>query len=251
MDAQIQEVANWLNKAERIAILTGAGVSKESGVPTFRDAMEGLWSKYEPTQLATPQAFQANPSLVWDWYTWRRELVSQAKPNNGHYALAELQKMCPNTTLITQNVDDLHEQAGSHDVAHLHGNIAKNRCFFDCQGHPTYVDIDFKEGDKSPPKCPYCGRWVRPDVVWFGEALPAYELRRAQKASEECHIMLVIGTSGMVMPASQLPLIAKRKGATLIEVNPTKSEISFAMDIVINAPSGEALPKIIEAMQHA
>lgn len=245
----IQQAAQALHDAKHIAILTGAGVSKESGVPTFRDAQSGLWAKYEPQELATPQAFQRNPTLVWDWYTWRRELVAKSSPNSGHMALAQLHELDAEIHLITQNVDDLHEQAGSRNVIHLHGNIARNKCFDSCQGDPTVIDLaTLEDAESSPPKCPHCGAYVRPDVVWFGEMLPADALHHAMRASQECDVMLVVGTSGLVSPASQLPTIAKRGGATVIEVNPDYSMITRIADIKLEGASGKMLPQVIEAL---
>lgn len=249
--SDIQLAAKWLHDTERIAILTGAGVSKESGVPTFRDAMEGLWAKYDPQELATPQAFIANPKLVWDWYQWRREMVAKAKPNAGHDALAKLQDYKAEVHIITQNVDDLHEQAGSREVIHLHGNIARSKCFNNCQSNPTIVDLkSLKSGlDKTPPACPHCGGYLRPDVVWFGESLPIYELHRAAELSQICDLMFVIGTSGLVSPASELPRVAKESGAKIIEVNPEQSAISHLADIKLMGASGIMLPQLLEALE--
>ncbi len=244
-----QQAAQAIHKASKIAILTGAGVSKESGVPTFRDAQSGLWAQYDPQELATPQAFQRDPKLVWDWYTWRRGLVAKSAPNPGHVALAQLQDLVPELHVITQNVDDLHEQAGSRDVIHLHGNIARNKCFDNCQGEPTVIDVTaLEDADAAPPKCPHCGAYVRPDVVWFGEMLPHHALHSAMHHSEQCDVMLVVGTSGLVRPASQLPSIAKQANATVIEVNPDYSMITRLADIKLEGPSGEMLPQVIEAL---
>ncbi len=246
----IQKAAELLYMADVITILTGAGVSKESGVPTFRDALEGLWAQYDPAQLATPQAFKANPKLVWDWYEWRRDLAGKVSPNPGHGALAKLQESKSTVHLITQNVDDLHEQAGSKNVIHLHGNIATHKCFNNCQGVPTLIDIDTLAFDKDagPPDCPHCGAHVRPNVVWFGESLPSYELNKASEYSQICDVMIVVGTSGMVSPASELPRIAKQSGAKIIEVNPDNSMITRLADIKLDGASGEMLPKVIEAL---
>lgn len=249
MDDLIKQAAEAIHEAQVIAILTGAGVSKESGVPTFRDALEGLWSKYNPEELATPFAFKANPKLVWDWYEMRREMAAHVKPNSGHFAIAKLEsyKM---VHLITQNVDDLHEQAGSKNVIHLHGNIAQHKCFDNCQGEPTIIDILTLEYDKDagPPACPHCGAYVRPNVVWFHEMLPSAAIQRATKFSQNCDVMLVVGTSGLVSPASQLPAIAKQAAAKIIEVNPDYSMITRIADIKLNGASGEILPKVIEAL---
>jgi NAD-dependent deacetylase len=249
MSDVFQQVAQVIHEADKVAILTGAGVSKESGVPTFRDAMEGLWAQYDPQELATPIAFLANPKLVWDWYQWRREMVNKAKPNPGHLALAQLHQYKTQVHLITQNVDDLHEQAGSKDVIHLHGKIAQSKCFYNCQGDPTIIDISKIEYDKDagPPPCPHCGRHVRPDVVWFGESLLRDEYGRAWKATENCAVMLVVGTSGLVSPASHLPSMAKNHGAKIVEVNPDETPITPLADFRLKGASGEMLPKVIEA----
>ncbi len=246
----IQKTVDLIQNSTIIAVLTGAGVSKESGVPTFRDAMEGLWAKYDPQQLATPQAFQRNPKLVWDWYTWRREMVSKAKPNPGHIALAQIEAKFPSTTIITQNVDDLHEQAGSQNIIHLHGNIAQSKCYDSCKDTPTIIDINSFAWDREsgPPACPYCGAQVRPDVVWFGESLPLHHLENAAELSITCDIMLVVGTSGLVSPAADLPVHAKRKGAKIIEVNPDDTPLSPIADIRLKGPSGEMLPKVVEGL---
>jgi NAD-dependent deacetylase len=252
MDELIQQAAERIISSQQIAVLTGAGVSKESGVPTFRDALDGLWARYDPQQLATPQAFRANPKLVWDWYEYRRGLVRAAKPNPGHVALAQLEKRSPLFTLITQNVDDLHEQAGSENIIHLHGNIAQSKCFFDCQGSPTLVDVSQIDYDpeQGPPPCPHCGRWVRPNVVWFHEMLPADAIEAAQRACQAADVMLVVGTSGLVTPASTLPAIAQRAGAKIIEINPDYSAITRIADIKLEGPSGDILPRLLEMLDH-
>ncbi|PJF22382.1 MAG: NAD-dependent protein deacylase [Phototrophicales bacterium] len=246
MKELIQQAANLLKNTNHIAVLTGAGVSKESGVPTFRDAMEGLWAKYDPQELATPQAFQRNPKLVWDWYQFRRDLVRQAKPNPGHFALAKIEARQPQTWIITQNVDNLHEQAGSQQVIHLHGNIAQSKCFFDCQGSPTLIDDSLLDASKSPPDCPHCGKWVRPNVVWFGESLPIDALNHATYISQICDVMLVIGTSGLVYPAAGLPKFARQHGAKIIEINPIDSAITPIAHLKLTGASGEVLPQILE-----
>ncbi len=249
----IQQAAETLNAASRIAVLTGAGVSKESGVPTFRDAQTGLWAKYDATQLANAVAYLTNPKLVWDWYTMRREMMSGAKPNPGHHSIAELQRRKPSTRIITQNVDDLHEQAGNTDVIHLHGNIAQNKCFANCQGDPTMIDVSTLEwdGESGPPECPYCGKLVRPHVVWFGEILPSGAINTAVQLTLDCDVMLVVGTSGLVTPAAALPGHAKDKGAVIIEVNPDYSMITRIADIKLDGPSGEMLPLVLAAMDAA
>lgn len=246
----IEKAAQYIRTTKQLTILTGAGVSKESGVPTFRDALDGLWAKHDPQQLATALAFINDPKLVWDFYEYRREIMRPAEPNPGHYALAELQRRYPTTRIITQNVDDLHERAGSADVIRLHGNIAGNKCFYNCQGDPTPVDVSQIEWDTStgPPPCPYCGRWVRPDVVWFGEMLPVEQIRRAKELLAITEVMLVVGTSGVVSPSAEMPFMVKQRGAGVIEVNPYESQITPVADIWLAAPSGEALPLLVEAL---
>lgn len=239
-----------LRKAERVVVLSGAGASKESGVPTFRDALEGLWAKYDPQELATPSAFARNPKLVWDWYRSRREKARSVQPNPGHYALAELERYIPNVLVVTQNVDDLHEQAGSSDVRHLHGSLFRDKCSKACQGEPTIVDadaIDFDPED-GPPPCPHCGANVRPDVVWFGEALPPGIFQAADEMCRRCDVMLVAGTSGIVTPAAYLPITAQKAGATIIEVNPSTTPITDIAHIHLKGPAGEMLPPVVAAL---
>lgn len=247
----VQETAKILKIAHSPVVLTGAGVSKESGVPTFRDALEGLWEQYDPQELATPEAYQRNPKLVWDWYEFRRKQVARVKPNAGHLALVDIEKHCGTLPIITQNVDHLHEQAGSSDVIHLHGNIQNHKCFYNCEGNPTPIDIstlDYDEND-GPPTCPYCHRKsVRVDVVWFGEMLPEAMIRRAYTLSGAADVMIVIGTSGLVTPAANLPRVAKKAGAIVIEVNPDHTPISSIADIRLAGASGEMLPQLVAAL---
>ncbi len=246
----IKQAAAVLRGAHDLAVLTGAGVSKESGVPTFRDAQEGLWAQYSPEELATAQAFLRNPKLVWDWYQFRRELVRRARPNPGHIALAKLEDHFLSMRVITQNVDDLHEQAGSTHVVHLHGNIARSKCFANCQGSPTLIDLSDLDDDPAagPPKCPYCGAYVRPDVVWFHELLPADALQDASVAAQLCDVMLVVGTSGLVHPAAHLPEIAHQRGAKIIEVNPIDSAITPIAHLKLTGPAGVILPQLVAAL---
>lgn len=243
----LPQAAQLLHGAHQVAVLTGAGVSRESGVPTFRDALDGLWAQYDPEQLATPAAFLRNPRLVWNWYEYRRAMVREARPNPGHLALAQLEQHFPALRLITQNVDDLHEQAGSSNVVHLHGNIARSRCFDNCQGDPTLIDVAklTYDAEAGPPLCPHCGSYVRPDVVWFGEMLPADAIQDATIAARLCDIMLVVGTSGMVTPAATLPQIAQQHGAKVIEVNPDNTPITAIAAVKLSGPSGEVLPQLV------
>jgi NAD-dependent deacetylase len=246
----IRQAAALLQGAHKVAVLTGAGVSKESGVPTFRDAMDGLWARYDPEELATRDAFRRNPKLVWDWYEYRRQMVRAAQPNPGHYALAQLEARCPAFALITQNVDNLHERAGSQQVIHLHGNIAQSKCFAACQGEPTRIDLSQLDYDRDtgPPPCPHCGAPVRPDVVWFGEILPQEPLHRAFTHSQQADVMLVVGTSGLVTPAATLPVAARDSGAQVIEINPDQTAISQVAHLRLQGASGVVLPRLMEAL---
>lgn len=237
------EVIDRLRQAERIVVLTGAGMSAESGIPTFRDAQTGLWAQYDPQQLATPEAFRRDPGLVWDWYQWRRELVAGATPNSGHYALAELERRAPHFTLITQNIDGLHAIAASKDIIELHGNIWWVKCVENQHRFDAW-----NEGGEHPPRCPVCGSLLRPDVVWFGEGLPAEALRRAQEASLAADVFMTIGTSGLVHPAAMLPLFAADAGAFTIEINPVPTELSDYMTCEIRGPSGIVLPQLVSAV---
>lgn len=245
----IEKFAEIMVNAQRLVVTTGAGMSRESGVPTFRDALDGLWAKYDPTELATPSAFKQNPKLVWDWYMFRREMIASKEPNPGHYALAELEDLLPQVIVVTQNIDGFHQIAGSRDVICLHGDITRDKCFGDCQGVPTYVDRSTVQGwdsEAGPPTCPHCQKeYLRPAVVWYNEALPQHELSRAMQISSQSDVMLVVGTSGVVYPAAHVPIIAKQAGATTLEINPNPSQLTALMDHYLPAPSGEALPKMV------
>lgn len=223
----------------KIVVLTGAGVSAASGVPTFR-GKEGLWKKYSPQELANPQAFAAKPELVWEWYIWRRNLINQVKPNSAHHALVDLEKMNSGFTLITQNVDNLHRQAGNTRVIELHGNIMKNKCF-DCN-KTSDSEVHLNNG---LPHCTYCGGLIRPDVVWFGEALPFEALQNAQSAVTECGLCLSVGTSGVVEPAASLPFQAKAHGAYVVEINPEQTPLTEHADLFIQDSADKVLPEII------
>lgn len=229
--------------ARHLAVLTGAGVSAESGIPTFREAQTGLWAQYRPQDLATREAFQRNPQLVWNWYAWRRQLVARARPNPGHYALAALQKRVPQLTLVTQNVDGLHQQAGSTGVLELHGNLSRVKCF----DEDTVVE-QWAETDSVPPLCPYCGGFLRPDVVWFGEMLPVAALEAAGRAAAACDLFFSIGTSGLVEPAASLARIAAQQGAPVVEINPTETPLTSLATFVLIGPSGEVLPGLVAAV---
>lgn len=231
-----------LRRARHVAVLTGAGISAESGVPTFRQAQTGLWARYDPQSLATPEAFRRQPQLVWDWYAWRRELVAGVEPNPGHYALAALERRVGRLTLITQNVDSLHQRAGSGAVIELHGNLARTKC-----SREGRVVEHWPATDERPPRCPACGAFLRPDVVWFGEALPAEALDAAFAAAGAADVFLTVGTSGLVQPAASLPLVALDGGAVVIEINPEETPLSPWMTYVLRGPSGVVLPALLAA----
>jgi NAD-dependent deacetylase len=229
-----------LRNARRVTVLTGAGVSAESGVPTFRDAQTGLWARYRSEDLATPGAFRRNPKLVWEWYAWRRELVAGAQPNSAHLALAELGQHFPEFHLITQNVDGLHQRAGSQNVIELHGNITRTKCF-----EENRVVTEWPDTGDLPPKCPGCGGLLRPDVVWFEEPLPEAEMNLAARVSTDCDVFLSIGTSGLVYPAAGMPLAALRNGATVVEINPQPTPFTAQAHFAMAGAAGIVLPELV------
>ena len=237
------ELIDRLRAAQRIVAFTGAGISAESGLSTFRDKQTGLWAKYRPEDLATPQAFQRNPRMVWEWYEWRRGVAAKAEPNPGHYALAQIEAAHPGFFLATQNVDGLHARAGSRNLVELHGNIRRSICF-----NQRHVAESWAPTNDPPPRCAQCGSPLRPDVVWFGEALPPDALRRAQEAAASCDLFLSIGTSTLVYPAAELPYIAGSNGATVVEINPDETPLSKLADFVLREKAGVALPDIAAAM---
>lgn len=234
------ELVTRLRTAHRVAVLTGAGISAESGVPTFREVQTGLWAHYNPEELATPEAFRRNPRLVWEWYAWRQERVRQAEPNPGHLALVELERRITEFTLITQNVDDLHRRAGSHQVLELHGNLFRAKCFDEDRPVKNWPD-----SEDIPPRCPRCGALLRPDVVWFGEMLPASVLRAAEQAAANAEVFFSIGTSALVYPAADLPFAALRAGATVVEINPQPTPLSPHVTFSLNGPAGAVLPELV------
>ena len=228
--------------ARHIAVLTGAGISAESGVPTFREAQTGLWAQYDPLELATPEAFRRNPKLVWQWYEWRRGLVSKAQPNPGHLALAQLELKVERFTLITQNVDGLHQRAGSRNVVELHGNINRTKCFDE-----EVVIESWEETGAAPPRCPRCGGLLRPDVVWFGEMLPQRALALAVETASWCDVFFSIGASALVQPAASLPYTALERGAVVIEINPDETPLTAGATYALRGPAGVALPALLRA----
>jgi NAD-dependent deacetylase len=235
-------LANALGAATRVVALTGAGVSAESGVPTFRDAQTGLWSRYRPEDLATPEAFERDPALVWNWYLWRRSLVAEVDPNPAHEALAALERRLPGFHLVTQNVDGLHRRAGSERLLELHGDLFRT-C---CSAERSEVS-SWPETGAAPPRCPRCGAPLRPDVVWFGEMLPERLLARAFELSAGCEVFLSIGTSALVQPAASLPRAALKAGATVVEINPQETPLSARASFVLRGTAGELLPALCAA----
>ena len=242
----LREVARRLRAATRVMALTGAGISAESGVPTFRGP-DGLWRNFRATDLATPGAFARDPALVWEWYRWRRSRIRDARPNPGHLVLARFERRWPALTLATQNVDGLHTQAGSRRLLELHGNIWRARCAARC-GRTVIQDVD---GDAAPGTAPdagvplcACGGWMRPDIVWFGEALDDGILSRTLDEAAASDALLVVGTSSVVYPAAALPGLARQHGAMIVEVNVEDTPLTGAADFVLRGPAGEVLPAL-------
>lgn len=231
-----------LVKAEQWVVMTGSGISAESGVPTFRDAQTGLWAQYDPQQLATQEAFKNNPHVVWQWYQWRRELIRNTSPNPAHRALVELQRLRPNLILVTQNVDGLHQRAGSTNVIEFHGNIHRNKCSH-CQ----------KPGPESeaaqPPDCAHCGELLRPNVVWFGESIPRVALQAAANAIETCDVFFSVGTSSLVYPAAALAETALTRQAVVVEINLNPTPLSSRADFALQGLAGQWLPAITDLVR--
>jgi NAD-dependent deacetylase len=232
-----------LEKAENILFFTGAGISAESGISTFR-GVGGIWNKLKPEELANFNAFLKNPDMVWEWYQYRRKIIQESKPNSGHISIAELEKYFPEVVVVTQNIDNLHRRAGSTKIYELHGNIERNYCI-NCR--TFYNAQDFLSENKTP-RCK-CGGLIRPDVVWFGELLPEDEFSASETAAEKCDICFVVGTSAVVYPAAQIPLIARRSGAYLVEVNLEWTELVHVVDYSIQGKAGEVLPQILEEVK--
>lgn len=240
----IERAAAHLRQARHVCVLTGAGISAESGIPTFRDAQEGLWAQYSPLDLATPEGFERDPELVWRWYEWRREMVRAAHPNAGHVALARLASQVPRLTLVTQNVDGLHQRAGSPSVVEYHGNILRDRCTVE------RVIAERSEDSRASalPRCASCGGLLRPDVVWFGEMIPKDAMLQAAAAAADCDAFLSVGTSSLVYPAAGLVESALRRGVPVIEVNPNPTELSAHAHVVLAGPAGQILPALRDSM---
>ncbi len=235
----LSELLSRLSTAENIVIFTGAGVSAESGIATFRDP-GGLWAKFNPAELASADGFMANPERVWGWYQYRRNIIDESSPNAGHFAMAQMQKMWHRATVITQNVDRLHQKAGARGVIELHGNIIENHCF-ECS-EPYLDEIDLSSNKN--PQCG-CGGMIRPSVVWFGEMLPALAMKKAEISAMKSEVFFSIGTSAEVYPAANLPILAKENGAYVVEVNPNETAISDYMNLCVRENSAEFLPKLL------
>ena len=237
-----------LREASRVVVLSGAGVSAESGVPTFRDAMTGLWARFDAEHLATPEAFAHDPELVWGWYEWRRMRALQAQPNPAHVAIAAMADHVPELTLVTQNVDDLHERAGSGKVIHLHGSLHQPRCATCGRAHafPDEVPNEPDGGRRlPPPHCSRCRGLIRPGVVWFGESLPEHAFYQAQEAAEDCDVLISVGTSSLVYPAAGLPHLALAHGAQVIQINPQSTSLDARATWNLVGAAGEILPALV------
>jgi NAD-dependent deacetylase len=246
MDQLLDTAATALAGAHRVAVYTGAGVSKESGIPTFREPETGLWAQYDPMELATEAAYLRRPEFVWSWYEHRFGLVATAEPNAGHRAIAELETLIPHVAVITQNVDGLHQRAGSSHVVELHGTMHSFRCM--SGRHRGYRREDLAGQTARPPRCPD-GELIRPDVVWFGEGLPAGALEEGEQLAAHCDVMLVVGTSGVVWPAARVPITAREAGATVIDVNPDRDELARIADVHLRGGGAEMLPALVGAVR--
>lgn len=252
MDADTRtQLAGLLAGTSRWVVFSGAGMSAESGVPTFRDAPDSLWSRFDPMRLASVDGWQADPELVWGWYLWRMARVRAARPHAGYAALARLQEERPGLAVLTQNVDDLHERAGIAGVTHLHGELFAHRCFACAHPAPDPVLPDAGAPTPmrvAPPRCAQCGDAIRPGVVWFGEALPEEAWARAQERVQDCDLMLVVGTSGLVYPAAMLPEMAAAGGARLVEINPEASTLPFRVDLHLRCGAAAGLQAVLDAL---
>ncbi len=239
--AALARARELLAGASRLVVFTGAGVSAESGIPTFRDALEGMWARFDPERLATEAGFRADPALVWRWYAERRERIARAEPNAAHAAIAAAERGGRAVTVVTQNVDGLHRRAGSTDIVELHGSIARAKCLEGCGVVPAGWEHDVR----VPPPCPRCGAPLRPDVVWFGERLPAGAFERAERLAAEADAMLVVGTSGLVQPAASLPWAAVRHRRPVIVVGPDPTELDGLATVCLRGRAVSVVPAIL------
>lgn len=236
---RVDLVADWIRSADRVTVLTGAGMSAESGVPVFRGPA-GLWRDYRPEDLATPDAFRRQPDVVWEWYLWRRAAIAQAPPHAGHTMLARLEQVRPGVILLTQNVDRLHQRAGSLDPVELHGNLWHVRCADGC----GFTALDEPTGAAREQLRCACGAWLRPSVVWFGESLDHDAISRAERAVEEADVVLVVGTSALVYPVAALPYLAARRGVRIVEINVDETPLSASVHATLRGPAGAVLPAL-------
>lgn len=245
------DLVDAARRARKIVVLTGAGMSAESGLATFRDPNTGLWERFRPEDLATPRAWDADPSLVWAWYLWRFERIHLVDPNAGHTALASWERDGGvDLTIVTQNVDNLHERAGNSTIHHLHGSIAAFRCSECERPFEDPVDVPAEPVERiPPPACPACWGLVRPGVVWFGENLPIGPWEEAVDECSGADLVLVIGTSGMVYPAAGLPAIARSEGAFVVEINPGDTMISDQVHLTWRESAARALPALLDAVR--
>jgi NAD-dependent deacetylase len=241
--------AEWLASAKSIVVSTGAGMSKESGVPTFRDAQDGLWARFDPQELATEAGFRAAPARVSSWYAYRRGRMNACHPHAGHHALVQLQNSLPEVTIVTQNIDGFHQAAGARGVIELHGNIHRAFCI-DCQqpGEPAEASESEEAEERDPPRCTRCDGYIRPAVVWFGEELPPHAAEEAWERTARADVLLVVGTSGLVWPAAELPAVARRSGGRVIEINPIPSGVTPFANLFLQGPAGELLPPLVAAV---
>lgn len=252
-----ETLVDALGSARRVLVFSGAGMSAESGIPTFRDAMHGLWAQFSPEELASPQGWHQDRARVWAWYEWRRSLVARAQPHCGHRAVARLgqalsalRQQPVQVDVVTQNVDDLHERAGSADVQHLHGSLFAPRC--DTCGRPGEFPKPPPEAPVArmmPPRCPHCAGFIRPGVVWFGESLPQDVWHRSEELLAGCDVLLVVGTSGVVYPAAGLPAAARRAGKWVAEINPVASELSPMVHLHWRTSAAQGLGSLLETLQ--
>jgi NAD-dependent deacetylase len=247
MDDGIRELARRLRDRPRITVMTGAGVSAASGIPTFRGP-GGLWRDFRPEQLATADAFARDPRLVWEWYAWRRELVARARPNRAHEVLAEWSDRFERFALVTQNVDGLHERAGTRNVVRYHGSLWELRCWEECAASPERWPDETVPFAELPPRCPHCGGIARPGVIWFGEAIPQASLRTADEAAS-CDLFLAVGTSAVVYPAAALAAEAASRGAFTVEINPEATPATAAVDLAIPGPAEQVLHSVEDLLR--
>ena len=248
LDEPLRDVRERIDRASRVCVLSGAGMSAESGIATFRDALTGLWSRFDPAQLASVEGFRADPPLVWDWYAERRERLRTAQPNAGHLALGEFARRRPGVlTVVTQNVDDLHQRAGNRDASRLHGDILRDQWLDGC-GRGRACEVG-QAAPGRPPRCAECGNLVRPGVVWFGEMLPAGAMDAAERAARTSKVMLVVGTSGAVWPAAGLVGRARQRGAKVVIVNPSPSEIDAEAHLLLRGTAAHLLPLLLDAAE--